>query len=161
MLRSEAEVARRRAAASPTVGLSGGRDGGENLVGLTFSIPLNVRNNYRAEIRAANRRSLEAEARFQALYRKQQYDLAGARAAWKRYDTQLSRWTKLSQGRVQRSADLLGKQWQVGDLSTSEYLQALGQRAESLQTGIELEKQAQLGLIELLRRSGELVAPFQ
>lgn len=68
---------------------------------------------------------------------------------------------KLSQGRVQRSADLLEKQWQVGDLSTSEYLQALGQRAESLQTGIELEKQAQLGLIELLQRSGELVAPFQ
>ncbi|UZD66293.1 TolC family protein [Marinobacter sp. AN1] len=78
VLRSEAEVVSRRAAASPTVGLSGGRDGGENLVGLTFSIPLNVRNNYRAEIQAANRRSLEAEARFQALYRKQQYDLAGA-----------------------------------------------------------------------------------
>tara|TARA_R110002167_G_scaffold122825_4_gene301481 strand:- start:1575 stop:2663 length:1089 start_codon:yes stop_codon:yes gene_type:complete len=161
VLRSEAEVVSRRATASPTVGLSGGRDGGENLVGLTFSIPLNVRNNYRAEIQAANRRSLEAEARFQALYRKQQYGLAGARAAWKRYDTQLSRWTELSQGRVQRSADLLERQWQVGDLSTSEYLQALGQRAESLKTGIELEKQAQLGLIELLSQSGELITPFQ
>ena len=161
VLRSEAEVVSRRATASPTVGLSGGRDGGENLVGLTFSIPLNVRNNYSAETRAANRRALEAEARFQALYRKQQYDLAGARAAWKRYDTQLSRWTELSQGRVQRSADLLEKQWQVGDLSTSEYLQALGQRAESLKTGIELEKQAQLGLIELLSQSGELITLFQ
>ncbi len=161
VLKSEAEVARRKATASPTVGLSGGRDGGENLVGLTFSIPLNVRNNYSAEIQAANRRALEAEARFQALYRKQQYGLAGARAAWKQYDTQLSRWTELSQGRVQRSADLLEKQWQVGDLSTSEYLQALGQRAESLKTGIELEKQAQLGLIELLSQSGELITLFQ
>ncbi len=161
VLQSETEVARRRASASPTVGLNGGRDGGENLVGLTFSIPLNVRNNYRAEIRSANRRALEAEARFQALYRKQQYDLAGARAAWKRYDTQLRRWKELSQGRVQRSADLLERQWQVGDLSTSEYLQALGQRAESLKTGIELEKLAQLGLIELLSQSGELITPFQ
>nr|MCS5581882.1 TolC family protein [Pseudomonadales bacterium] len=111
VLKSEAEVARRKATASPTVGLSGGRDGGENVVGLTFSIPLNVRNNYSAEIRAANRRALEAEARFQALYRKQQYDLAGARASWKRYDKQLRRWKELSQGRVQRSADLLEKQW--------------------------------------------------
>ncbi|MGA4495879.1 MULTISPECIES: TolC family protein [Marinobacter] len=161
VLKSEAEVARRKATASPTVGLSGGRDGGENVVGLTFSIPLNVRNNYSAEIRAANRRALEAEARFQALYRKQQYDLAGARASWKRYDKQLRRWKELSQGRVQRSADLLEKQWQVGDLSTSEYLQALGQRAESLKTGIELEKLAQLGLIELLSQSGELITPFQ
>ena len=38
---------------------------------------------------------------------------------------------------------------------------ALGQRAESLKTGIELEKQAQLGLIELLSQSGELITLFQ
>ena len=157
---------RSRGGQSQSGGISHGRaerrrDGGENLVGLTFSIPLNVRNNYSAETRAANRRALEAEARFQALYRKRQYDLAGARASWKRYDKQLRRWKELSQGRVQRSADLLEKQWQVGDLSTSEYLQALGQRAESLKTGIELEKQAQLGLIELLSQSGELITLFQ
>lgn len=161
VLRAEAEVARRRATASPTVGLNGGRDGGENVVGLTFSIPLNVRNNYSAETRAANRRALEAEARFQALYRKQQYELAGDRAAWKRYDQQLNRWKELSRGRVERSADLLEQQWRLGDISTSEYLLALGQRGESLKTGIELEKRAQLGLIELLRQSGELATPFR
>jgi len=161
VLQSEAEVVKRKAAASPTIGLNGGRDSGENMVGLTFSIPLNVRNDYSAEIRAANRRALEAEARFKALYRKQQYDLAGARAAWIRYDKQLRRWKELSRGRVQRSADLLETQWQSGDLSTSEYLQALGQRAESLKTGIELEKQAQLALIEILRQSGELITPFR
>ncbi|WP_148863331.1 TolC family protein [Marinobacter fonticola] len=161
VLKSEAEVASRRATASPTVGLNGGRDGGENVVGLTFSIPLNIRNNYSAETRAANRRALEAEARFKALFRKQQYELAGARAAWKRYDEQLSRWNELSQGRVKRSADLLEQQWRVGDISTSEYLQALGQRAESLKTGIELERQAQLSFIALLRQSGELTFLFQ
>ena len=161
LLKSEVEVVRRRGKASPTVGLRGGRDEGENLVGLTFSIPLNVRNNYSAETRAANRRALEAEARFKALYRKQQYELAGDRAAWKRYDQQLNQWKELSQGRVQKSADLLEQQWGVGDISTSEYLQALGQRAESLKTGIELEKLTQLGLIELLRQSGELITPFQ
>ncbi|MBK1872615.1 MAG: TolC family protein [Oceanospirillales bacterium] len=161
LLRSEIEIAKRKAKATPTVGFRGGRDGGENVVGLTFSVPLNVRNNYSAETRAANRRALEAEARFKALYRKQQYELAGDRAAWKRYDEQLNEWKELSQERVQRSADLLEQQWTVGDISTSEYLQALGQRAESLKTGIELEKQAQLGLIELLRQSGELITPFQ
>ena len=160
VLRSEAEVVSRRATASPTVGLSGGRDGGENLVGLTFSIPLNVRNNYRAEIEAANRRSLEAEARFQALYRKHSM-IWRAPSCLEAIRHPTRRWTELSQGRVQRSADLLEKQWQVGDLSTSEYLQALGQRAESLKTGIELEKQAQLGLIELLSQSGELITLFQ
>tara|TARA_R110001592_G_scaffold13379_1_gene61482 strand:- start:5518 stop:6807 length:1290 start_codon:yes stop_codon:yes gene_type:complete len=161
VLQAEAEATSRRTKASPTVGLVGGRDGGENVVGLTFSIPLNVRNNYSAQNRAAGQLALEAEARFQALYRKKKYELEGTRAAWQRYEQQLSRWQELSSGRVQRSADLLGEQWKVGDISTSGYLQALGQRADSLKTGIELERQTQFSLIELLRQSGELTAPFQ
>lgn len=156
-IREEAEVTRRAAKAEPTIGLNAGRDGGANAVGLTFSIPLNVRNDYSAETRVANRAALEAEARFLAIYRKQRFNWRAAKAAWQRYEQQFERWQTLAQGRVERSADLLKQQWRSGDLSTTDYLLALNQRAQSLLAGIELEKQTRLAFTEVLLLSGRLM----
>lgn len=156
-LKEEAEAVRRAARAEPTVGLNVGRDDGENLVGLSFSMPLNVRNNFSAETDAAERTALEAEARFQAAYRKQRFDCQAALAVWQRFDQQYRRWQTLVQGRIKNSAELLEQQWRSGDLSTTDYLLALNQRAESLLTGIALEKQTRLALTEALQRSGRLL----
>lgn len=156
-LKEEAEVTRRTARAEPTVGLNAGRDEGENVVGLTFSIPLNVRNNFSAETRAAERTALEAEARFRSIYRKQRFDWQAAHAAWQRFEQQYRRWQTLVQGRIENSAELLERQWRSGDLSTTDYLLALNQRAESLMAGIELEKQTRLTLTEVLQQSGRLM----
>lgn len=156
-LKEEAEVTRRAAKAEPTFGINAGRDGDENVVGLTFSIPLNVRNNFSAETRAANRKALEAEARFQGIYRKQRFDWKASLAAWQRFELQYRRWQTLVQGRIDKSADLLERQWRSGDLSTTDYLLALNQRAESLRSGIELEKQTRLALTNVLQQSGHLM----
>lgn len=157
-LKEEAEATRRAARAEPTIGLNAGRDTGENVVGLTLSIPLNVRNNFSFETRVAERTALEAEARFQAVYRKQRFDWQAAQAAWQRYEQQYRRWQDVVLGRVERSAELLERQWRSGDLSTTDYLLALNQRAESLLAGIELEKQARLTLTDVLLQSGRLAA---
>jgi outer membrane protein TolC len=157
-LKEEAEATRRAARAEPTVGLNAGRDGGESVAGLTFSIPLNMRNNFSAETRAAERTALEAEARFQAVYRKQRFDWQAAQAAWQRYEQQYRRWQDVVLGRVENSAELLERQWRSGDLSTTDYLLALNQRAVSLLAGIELEKQTRLTLTDVLLQSGRLAA---
>lgn len=157
-LKEEAEATRRAARAEPTVGLTGGRDGEDNVVGLNLSIPLNVRNNFSAETSAAERAALQAEARFQAVYRKQRFDWQAAQAAWQRYEQQYRRWQELVQGRVESSAELLKRQWRSGDLSTTDYLLALNQRAESLNAGIELEKQTRLALTEVMQESGRLMS---
>ena len=156
LLKEEAEVTRRTARAEPTVGLNAGRDGDERVVGLTFSIPLNVRNNFSAETRAAERAALEAEARFQGIFRKQRFDRQATHAAWQRFEQQFRRWQTVVQGRIENSAELLERQWRSGDLSTTDYLLALNQRAESLRSGIELEKQTRLALTEVLQQSDRL-----
>jgi len=156
-LKEEAEAVQRSARASPTIGLNAGRDSGENLLGLTLNIPLNVRNNFSAETRAAVRTALEAEARFQAIYRKQRFAWQAAQAAWQRYEQQHRRWRELVQGRLENSAELLQRQWRSGDLSTTNYLLALNQRAESLLAGITLEKQTRLTLTDVLLQSGRLM----
>ncbi len=156
-LKEDAEGIRRAAKADPTVGLNVGQDGDDTMVGLTFSIPLHVRNNFSAEARAAERMALEAKARFQATHRKQRFDWQAAYAAWQRFDQQYRRWQALVQDRIKKSADLLEKQWHSGDLSTTEYLQVLNQRAQSLRSGIELEKHTQLALTDVLHKSGQLM----
>ncbi|MBA4742098.1 MAG: TolC family protein [Azoarcus sp.] len=156
-LTREADVVRLSTKAKPTFGVNAGRDGGEHVVGVAVSIPLNVRNNFSAETRAASQMALEAEARFQDVYRKQRFSWRAAHAAWWRYAEQYDRWQELVQGRIEKSSDLLRQQWNGGDLSTTEYLQALNQRADSLSAGIALEKQARLALADVLLQSGELV----
>lgn len=151
-----AEATRRNAKAEPTIGINAGRDGDENVVGLSFSIPINVRNNYSAETRAAKREALEAEAQFRAIYRKQEFNWKAAHAAWQRFNQQYQRWQSQVLKRIQHSEALLKRQWLSGDLSTADYLLALNQRSESLLAGITLEKQTRLELIELLLASGQL-----
>ncbi|MAM87200.1 MAG: ABC transporter permease [unclassified Hahellaceae] len=155
-LKEAAEAIRRAAKAEPTIGVNAGRDGGENVVALTFSVPLNVRNDFSAETRAANSAALEAEARFQAVFRKQRFELQAAQAAWQRYKEQYSRWQAVAQNHVKNGPDLLERQWRSGDLSTADYLQALNQRSQSLLAGIALEKQSQLALTQVLLQSGYL-----
>lgn len=157
-LKEEAEVARRAAKAEPTVGLNAGRDGGENVVGLSFSIPLNVHNDYSAQTRAAGQAALEAEARFKAVYRKQRFDWQAALTAWQQFDQQYNRWQTQVLDRIRNSAELLERQWRSGDLSTTDYLLALNQRTESLRASIELEKQTRLALVETLQLSGSLIS---
>lgn len=154
------EVTKLAAKADPTIGVSAGRNIGETFVGMNFSIPLNVRNDFSAETRVAKRSALHAKARFEAVYRKQRFDFRAAQASWQRYQQQYQRWQVIVQGRVQNSAELLEQQWRSGDLSTTNYLLALNQRAQSLLAGIELEKQTRLALLDVLFKSGQLMQPI-
>lgn len=155
-LSEAAEAAQLSAKAEPTIGINAGRDGDESVVGLSFSIPLHVRNNYSAESRTAVKTALEAEAKYRALLRKQRFEWQAALAAWKRFNNQYQRWQSRVQKRVKNSETLLKRQWTSGDLSTAEYLLALNQRAGSLLAGIEMEKQTRLEFIEVLLKSGRL-----
>ena len=74
------------------------------------------------------------------------------------YQKNYQRWQQLMDGRGKRSGDLLQKQWQSGDVSTTEYLLALQQRAEGLNAGIELQSQFQLSQIDWLLQVGQIKA---
>ena len=54
------------------------------------------------------------------------------------------------------SGELLKRQWKTGDLSTSQYLQALKQRIEGIQAGIVLDEESKLASINWLYNSGQI-----
>jgi len=161
ILQQSAELARRETKADPTFGINAGQSTEGDVAALTFSIPLNVRNNFSATARAASQQALSAEARYRAVRRKQQANIEATYLALQAYQRQYNRWKSLMKGRGERSESLLEKQWGGGDLSTTEYLLALQQRAEGLLAGIELSTRFQLARIEWLFQSGQVNAALK
>ena len=159
--KTDAQLALLETKAEPTIGISAGKNDRENVLGVTFSMPLNIRNDFSAQARAANQQAIAAEANFRAIYRKQKYAIQSATDTLKTYQQSYQRWQQLMNGRGKRSGDLLQKQWQSGDVSTTEYLLALQQRAQGLNAGIELHSKFQLSQIDWLLQVGQIKVVLQ
>jgi len=153
-----AELARLDAKAEPTLGINAGRDGNEDVVGLTFSIPLNVRNNFSAEQKAAAEEALSAEAAYRAVHRQQQFQIQAAASIAQQYQKQLQRLKSLLPQSSEQSQKLLEQQWRTGDLSTNDYLLALQQSMAGALSGIELQEEFQLAAIDWLMATGQMKA---
>lgn len=154
----QAQLARLEARAEPTVGLHAGRVGRDDVVELTLSVPLNLRNDYSAETRAAGDDALAAEATYRAIRRQQRFSLQADRAVLDQYRTQVVRWESLMSLSRDESKRLLERQWISGDLGTSEYLLALQQRMDGLRAGISLNERYRLAVIAWLSTSGQTAA---
>lgn len=134
--RNRVELRSRERRADPTIGVRGGREGSDNLVGLSLSVPLFVRNNYRAEVDAANADLIQAQREGNDVY---QRALARLRSASERYrlaHDAWSNWQRTGEPSIDRQVALLERIWRAGELSTADYLvqlnQALDTRAEAL-----------------------------
>ena len=157
---AEIDVAKRNRIADPTVGVRGGRvDYGpvqDNVVGVSVSVPLFVRNSYRAELVAAQADATAAEAeaaRVQLVLAAEQRraisSYAAAHAAW-------LRWSKSKGTDTARRADLLERLWREGDVSTADYLLQLKQTLDTELAGAELEARLWRGFTDYLAATGQL-----
>ena len=153
---SKAQLTTMESKPNPTIGVSAGKSGDEDLVGVTFSIPLNIRNNYSDTVKAAYSEAIAAEAHFHSIYRKQSFEAKANYESLTVSKNYYQQWHKLTQGRLASSAKLLNKRWEAGDINTSDYLLALNQRAEALHAGIRLEKQFKLAEISFVLSIGQL-----
>lgn len=151
-----ASLTRSEAKADPTIALNAGKNGDDNRLGVSVSMPLHVRNNYQDSIKAAYATVNAAEADYQAIYRKQ---LFLAKSHFERLQVAqeyYQKWQELTDQRLTSSAELLNKRWQAGDINTSEYLMALNQRAQGLFAGVELEQEYKLAQISFSLAMGQL-----
>jgi len=156
----EVTVAQRNRLADPTVGVHGGRIdyGGlrDNVFGVSISIPLLVRNSYRAEVAAAQADADVATAEAERVrielgadQRRAIESYAASQAAWSQWEA--SRGTDL-----QHRSDLLERLWREGELSTSDYLQQLKQTLDTALAGTELEARVWRTYTDYLAATGQL-----
>ncbi len=144
--------------ADPTIGINAGKMGDDNVLGLSLSLPLNIRNSYSAELKAARQKTLSAEAKYYAVRSQQQRVMGSSFSVLQTYQSRFDRWRQLMSGRGERGEKLINQQWRSGDLSTAEYLLVMQQISESFSAGIELEKQFKLARIDWLLQTGQLIA---
>lgn len=141
--------------AKPTLGLTAGTEEDESLVGLSFSMPLNVRNRFTDEIAAARADRNAAErlaenaanrARRRLMAATQRYRLT--REAW-------GSWLESGQPNLDQQSELLQRLVAAGELSTTDYLVQLNQTLDTASSAVELRHQLWLAWIEWLAASGQ------
>ena len=138
----------------PSFGLRGGREGSEWLVGLSLSIPLYVRNDFRAETQAANAQLIEAQQTGQDAYRRAQARLTSAAARYRVTHDAWAAWEHSGQPSLSSQLALLERLWQAGELSTADYLLQLNQTLETRASALELRGQLWRSWFDWLTASG-------
>jgi len=139
--RQQVNLRKSERAWNPTIGLSAGAEGQDNLLGLSLSIPLNVRNSFSAEVDAAKQQFISHEYRAHLSYRNAQALLL---TTFERYRGLLGAWNvwrEQSRDSVEQQLKLIKKLWLAGDINATDYLMQLKQAHETKASGLKLRNQ--------------------
>ncbi len=158
--RAEIAIARSQTRVDPTLGLRGGTEqdhsgrNAEALIGLQVSIPLFLRNNFKAEVAAADAKASAAGIEAEAGYGLAVARMKAAATQYGRTYAAWQHWTALSSARIDASVELLDKVWRVREISTAEYLVQFRQLLDGRAAGEELRAQTWASWAEWLDASG-------
>lgn len=157
--KAKIKLAQKQSVPDPTIGVQGGYqegvEGKDSLVGLTLSVPLYVRNPYRAEISAASADYSEADQKRRDWLRVTRAELKGTAERYNILNTAFNQWEKYSSRPLKDGIVLIEKLWQAGEITTTDYLVQLRQRVDNQITGAELKSQTWQAFINWLKVSNQ------
>ena len=153
---AELTLARRQSHADPSIGLRGGKDADESLLGFNFSISLNIRNNFKAEIQASAARSISAEQNWIQTRRLAKAQLDSASIRYQLTYAALQDWKSAGLASLQGQTQLLKQLWESGELSTTEYLVQLQQTLNTRSSAINLQQSAWDAWIDWLKAAAQI-----
>lgn len=149
-------IARRDSRPDPTLGLHGGQEDDDTLVRLTVSIPLFVRNTYRAEVEAANADAMRAEQVYRNKLRRARGELQAAAKRYRSTRSALHNWETRGQDRLQGRIALLKRLWKAGEVGTTDYLVQLQQTLDTQISAATLRAAVWDAWIQWLSASGQI-----
>lgn len=140
----------------PTISLRAGREDDSNLIGVNFSIPLNIRNTFKYEVSAAVAEQDRAQQQVNDLL---QRAYARLQSATERYEVSRRAWGIWEQtGKISLESqdDLLQRMWEAGELSTTEFLIQLRQTLDTRESALNLKLIMSQAWFEWLDASGQV-----
>jgi len=140
----------------PTIGILGGKEGDESLVGLTFSIPIPIRNTYKNEEKAANQLFLQEEQLFINVRRRAQSRLNSAHSRYQIALDAWQDWLSVGQSGLEQQHQQLSQLWTSGDLSTTDFLVQANQTINTQNSALELRHSLWQAWFEWLAASGQV-----
>ncbi len=137
-LRNGVTLAQRERRPDPTIGLRGGKEDDDALVGLNLSIPLFVRNDFRAEVDAAQAEALREEQAYRNAWLQGRARLMAAAERYRLMHAALTDWQNVGQKALSGRTELLKRLWEAGEIGTTEYLVQLEQTLDTQFSAVEL-----------------------
>jgi len=153
--RAAVDLSRRERKADPTIGLYGGREGSDNLIGVSLSIPLFVRNSFSAEVDAANAQAIQREQSAHNIYRTSRARLISTAQRFELERQAWNDWLQTGQTSLESQVQLLERLWRVGDLSTADYLVQVKQTLDTRTAAVELHGSLWQAWFQWLAASGQ------
>ena len=129
--RASVQLSIREKRPDPTIGFRVGKEDSETLTGVSVSVPLFVRNTFRAEVDVANADLIQAESEAANLRQQAHADLIAAAQIYRNASLAWKTWEASGASRLSQRTDLLGRLWQAGELNTTEYLVQLKQALDT------------------------------
>lgn len=154
------ELRRRERRPDATLSLAGGQEEGEDLFGLSLTIPFYVRNRFSHEVTAALAERSRAQrladdvmqrAHARLVSAAERYELS--RGAW-------DDWASTGQASLTRQTGQLQRLWQAGELSTTDYLVQLTATLDVRESALDLRHALWRAWFEWLWASGQVDAWF-
>ncbi len=153
---SQAEIKRARLdqLPDPRVSVRGGQDEGDDFLGVSVSIPINVFNTYQAEVNAAKHDAVAADrVYYNAIYAAKPSLLASKR----RYDVTLKAWQAWQRDgnpALSKQIKTLNLKYSAGDLNATDYLVQIEQALDIEVTAAELRQKTWQAWFDWLAASG-------
>ncbi len=122
----------------PTISLRGGKEDKETLAGLTLTIPLNIRNSYKAELQVAQQQLLQSEYQALQFYRELRAKILTSTKRYQLLQDTWGKWQQTGKTSVTEQLKLIKQLWKAGDMSTTDYLVQLKQAIDTQTAGFEL-----------------------
>jgi len=152
------DLRRRERRPDPTISGAGGKEDSSTLIGINLTFPLFVRNRFRHEVTAAMAQRNQARQIYDDLMQRARARLVSAaeryelsRGAWRD-------WEQTGQSSLTRQTEQLQQLWQVGELSTTEYLVQLRQTLDVQESALDLRQALWRAWFEWLWASGQVDA---
>jgi len=145
-----------QATVNPTVAFRAGKEEQDALLGLTLSIPLQLRNNFKAEVDTANAEMIQAERESLDAYRKLKSRLEVAIVSYELSREAWFSWQASGADTLNEQIKLLERLWKAGELNTTDYLIQLNQALETKASAIEQRGRMWTDWSEWLIASGKI-----
>ncbi|VAW01572.1 hypothetical protein MNBD_ALPHA05-1237 [hydrothermal vent metagenome] len=132
------KVAKRNRKPDPTVGVSYGREGTADLVGVRASIPIPVLNSFKAQVDAARADATAAQETYTDIFRRVQARLTESRRRYAAASEAWRQWSASGSQPLSNQRVLLERLWRAGEIGAVDYLIQLDQTYEVETAAIEL-----------------------
>ena len=149
-------LARKRGKIDPTIGIRAGREDSDKLLGLNIAIPLFVRNNYVAGVRAASQDAFAEEQTYRDVLRRAGARLNGALGRFNSTSRAWRVWRAGGQQALQEQMSLLERMWQAGELTATDFLIQAKQNIDTQATATTLLNEVWQSAIAWLTASGRI-----